>query len=132
MGSIGQNLTFSAHGPVAYQIKWNHKMQQHGSKYFARRPPFPPWPRPQGDGVKWSKFNFFRTWSCCISNYRESRMQQHGSKYFARRPWGSKGQNSTFQNIIMLHIKLKEITNAARWSQIFCLQTAPTPTLGLG
>ena len=38
------------------------------------------------DGVSRSKFNFFRTWSCCISNKRTSRMQQHGSKYYACRP----------------------------------------------
>ena len=41
MGSIGQNSTFSEHGYVAYQIKWNNEMQQHGSKYFAYRPPHP-------------------------------------------------------------------------------------------
>ena len=28
---------------------------------------------------------------------------------------GSKGQNSTFSYIVMLHIKLKGITNAATW-----------------
>ena len=38
-GTIGQNSTFSEHGHVAYQIKWNHEMQQHGSKYFFRRSP---------------------------------------------------------------------------------------------
>ena len=38
---IDQNLTFSEHDNVAYQIKWNHELQQHGSKYFARRPPCP-------------------------------------------------------------------------------------------
>ena len=32
------------------------------------------------------KINFFKTWSCCISNEMESRMQPHGSKYFPRRP----------------------------------------------
>ena len=42
MESIGQNSVFSEHGQVAYQIKGNHEMQQHGSKYFARRPPPPP------------------------------------------------------------------------------------------
>ena len=46
-------------------------------------------------------------------------MQQHGSKYFARRPPppppgdGAVGQHLTFQNVVMLHIKLKRITNAA-------------------
>ena len=72
-------------------------MQQHGSKYFALRP-HPS--RPRG-WSKRSKFNFFRTWSCCISikGYDEcSNMQAHilsfqtlsrplgwgqGQKYFA-------------------------------------------------
>ena len=31
MGSIGQKSTLSEHGHVAYQIKRNHEMQQHGS-----------------------------------------------------------------------------------------------------
>ena len=41
--TVGQTSTFSEHGSVAYQIKGNHEMQQHGSKYFARRSlPNPP------------------------------------------------------------------------------------------
>ena len=49
-----------------------------------------------------SKFIFFQTWSCCISNKRNHKMQQHGSKCFALRArqyprgWGLKGQNSSF------------------------------------
>ena len=35
MGSIGQTSNFSEHGHLAYQIKVNHQMQQHGSKFFA-------------------------------------------------------------------------------------------------
>ena len=31
-------VNFFRYGHVAYQIKGNHEMQQHGSKYFARRP----------------------------------------------------------------------------------------------
>ena len=61
-GSKGVILTFSEHGHVAYQIKWNHEMQQYDSKYFARRPPS----TTIGDCVNRSKVNFFRTWSCCI------------------------------------------------------------------
>ena len=38
MGSIGQNSNFSERGHVTNQIKGNHQMQQHGRKYFARRP----------------------------------------------------------------------------------------------
>ena len=43
-------------------------------------------------------------------------MPQHGSKYFARRPppipwgWGQYVKIQLFQNIVMLHIKLKRIT----------------------
>ena len=35
-------FNFFRNGHVAYQIKGNHEMQQHGSKYFACRPPPPP------------------------------------------------------------------------------------------
>ena len=47
-------------------------------------------------------------------------MQQHGSKYFAHIPpstlgVGSVGHNITFQNMVLLYIKLKRITNAATW-----------------
>ena len=64
-GPTGQNSTFLEHGHVAYQIKRNHEMQQHGCKYFGCRHTYP---TTLGDGIKRSKFNFFRTWSCCISN----------------------------------------------------------------
>ena len=60
LGSKGHNSIFSEHVPVAYQIKGKH-----GSKYFACIFPFPP---PHNPGVKRSKFNFLRTWSCYISN----------------------------------------------------------------
>ena len=89
LGSKGVISTFSEHGHVAYQIKWNHEMQQHGSKYFARRP----LSTSIGDRVNRSKFNFFRTWSFAYKTIWNHEMQQHGSKYFARRPssrtpWG--------------------------------------------
>ena len=35
MRSIGLYSFILAHGQAAYQIKGNHEMQQHGSKYFA-------------------------------------------------------------------------------------------------
>ena len=41
---------------------------------------------------------------------------------------GSKGQNSTsFQNMVMLHIKLKDMTHAATWLQILYPQTPSPP-----
>ena len=48
-------------------------------------------------------------------------MQQHGSIFFAHRPpsrpwgWGQKVRIQIFQNMVMLHIKLKGMTHAATW-----------------
>ena len=61
------NLTFAEHDHVAYQIKGNCEC----SNMVANILPAAPSPLTR------SKFNFFRTWSCCTS--KESRMQQHGS-----------------------------------------------------
>ena len=64
-------------------------------------------------------------------------MQQHNREYFASRtppPPANTGGLSVkiqlFQNINILHIKFKYITNAAKWQQIFCRQTPPTQPLG--
>ena len=78
--SIGQNQTFSENGHIVYQIRRNHKMQQHGSKYFAGRP----LPGP-GYGLNRSKINVFRTWSYCISNLKES--QNAAAKKQIPCPW---------------------------------------------
>ena len=69
-------------------------------------------------------------------------MHQHGSKYFAlcsqthypspTLGMASVGQNTFFKNMDMLHIKLKKITNAATWYQIFCAQTPIPLTLRMG
>ena len=109
-------------------------MQQHGRKYFASRPHSPHNPR---DGVKRSKFNFFRTWSCGISNRRESRMQQHVSTYFASPPalgMGSIGQNSTFNEHGHVAYRIKGNRECNNMVRIFCPQTTlpPTSTLRIG
>ena len=65
IGSKGQLSSFpECH--VAYQIKGNQVCSNMVANIFSRRPP--PTPLPLGDRVKRSNFNFFRTWSCCISN----------------------------------------------------------------
>ena len=83
--------------------------------------PITPPPDP-GDVVNRSKFNFFRTLSCCIYQIKGNRgMQEHSSKYFARRPLpypnpltpGSIGQYSTFSENGHVAYQNKEITNAA-------------------
>ena len=61
-------------------------------------------------------------------------MQQHSSKYFAPPPpdpEGHKVKIQLLQNMVMLHIKLKGIRNAAPWRQILCPQP-PTGPWGWG
>ena len=66
VGSKVRNSTFSEHGQVAYQIKGNHEC----SVMVANILPTDPHPHHPDPGVevKKYKFNFFRTWVCCISN----------------------------------------------------------------
>ena len=81
-------------------------MQQHGSKCFASNLPFDP-----GYSGKMSKVTF--------SEHGHVAYQIKGNHSILLQDLPltqglvSKGLNSTFQNIVMLHIKLKGITNAA-------------------
>ena len=63
-------------------------MQQHGSKYFARRPPIP---LTRGMGSQGQNSAFQKNVMLHIK-LRESQMQQHDRKYVAcrspHRPWG--------------------------------------------
>ena len=59
-------FNFSEHGHDAYQIKRNLVCSDVEANILPAVPPPPP-PDP-GDGVICSKFTFFKTWSCCISN----------------------------------------------------------------
>ena len=66
-------LTFSKHGHVAYQLKWNHKCSHMVANIS---PADPPPPGPWGQKVKIKLFhNIFN-----VAFQKESRMQQHGSK----------------------------------------------------
>ena len=67
LGVKGQNLTFSEHGHVVYQIKMNHERSNMADNPIPADPRTPP-PPPRRYGFKSSKFNFFRTWSCCTFN----------------------------------------------------------------
>ena len=84
-GQIGQNSTFSEHGHVAYQIKWNHEMQQYGSRYFVRRSPHTHIHSPLTGSIgQNSAFSEHGHVAYPIKWNHE--MQQHGSNYFACRP----------------------------------------------
>ena len=69
MGSKWQNSTFWEHDHFAYQIKGKHECSNMVANILSTQPCSPPSPDP---GVKRSKFNFFRTFSDCISNKIES------------------------------------------------------------
>ena len=63
-----QKTAFSEYGHFAYQIKGN---DTYSNMLVNILPVDPHDPRGGGGGggvVKRSNFNFFRTWSCCISN----------------------------------------------------------------
>ena len=62
VGSKGQNFTFSEYGHVAYQIKGNDTCSIMVVNILSEDV------SDLGGGVKRSKFNFYRTWSCFISN----------------------------------------------------------------
>ena len=64
LGSKGQNSTLSKHGHVAYQNKGNHECSSMVANILPADPP----PHDPRDGVNRPKVNFYRTWSCCISN----------------------------------------------------------------
>ena len=123
--------TSSEHDHIAYHIKGNHEMQQH----FARMPPTP---RFWGCG-QYVKFNFSEHGPVAYQIKGNQEMQQHDSKHFDPLPtffhpphthdpeegsigqigglrvWSQKVKIQLFQNMVILHIKLKEITNAAAW-----------------
>ena len=72
VGSNGLNSPFSEHGHVGYQIQTDNTCSNIVASILPQTPPphthTPATPDP---GVKTSKFNLFRTWSCCISNLME-------------------------------------------------------------
>ena len=118
MGSVRQNSTFSEHGHVTYQIKENQKCSNTVATIFPAHP-LPPDP---GNGANMSKFTFSEHGHVAYQIKGNHSMQQHGSKYFARRPLPTLSTRpltlfkiQLFQNKVMLHIKLKRITNAATW-----------------
>ena len=61
MMSVGQNSTFLEHGHFVYQIKENHDCSNTVANILPERPLPPPPPPDPGDGVRRSKYTFFRT-----------------------------------------------------------------------
>ena len=96
---------FSEHGHVAYKIKWNQECNNMVANILPAAPP------PSLDpGVKRSKFNFFRRWSCCISNKRNHECSNMVANILPEDPTDHGDQKvkiQLFQNMVMLHIILQ-------------------------
>ena len=104
MGSKGQNSTSSEHGHAAYQIKANHEMQQHGSKYFASRPHyFPLDPNGWGKKVKIQLFQNMVMLHIKLKGILLTLPQNPGDGV-------KRSKIQLFQNMVMLHIKLNGLT----------------------
>ena len=107
---------------VMFNFKLNEmkKMQHHGSKYFARRTPSP------DPGVKSKGITKCSNMEAIIVPADPLPHDPRG--------WGQKVKIQLFQNMVMLHIKLKGISNATTWLQTFGQQIippTPDPTYGM-
>ena len=90
-------------------------MQQHGSKYFASKPP--PLPNP-GGGVKIKLFQNMVKLHIKLNGIFNASVNMVANILPASPLpcWSAqKVKNQLFQNMVMLHIKLKGITNAVTW-----------------
>ena len=112
---------FSEYGHVAYQIKGNHVCSKIVANILPADPTLPP-TQPLLIPEGWfnrSKSTFTEhvhvayqiKWSHECSNMVVNIL----SADLPPRPWGQKVEIQLFQNMVMLHIKLNEITNATTW-----------------
>ena len=118
MGSKVQNSTFSEHGHVAYQIKENHECSNMVPNNLLADT------LTLGMGQIGQNLPFFQNMVTLNINLKEIR--KCSSKVANICPemptplprpwgWGQKVKIQLFQNMVMLHIKIKIITNAATW-----------------
>ena len=114
-------------------------MQQHGSKYFALRPPPNPRNRVyrsnsifQSTVMLHIKLKVITKCSNIVANILPADPPPHLHIIPTTLGYGVKVKFQLFQMMVMLHIKLKGITNAGTWSQLFCLPPPPPPPPGNG
>ena len=129
MGSVGQNSTFSEYGHGAHQIKGYHDCSNMVANILLADPPTHTHTT-LGIGLIGQNLTF-SDFHVAYQIKWNHEMQHHGSKYLPSDPptplTRSIGQSQLFQNMVMLHIKLKGIMDAATWYHIFCSQTPPHP-----
>ena len=108
--SKGQKSTFSEHGHIAYQIKGHHECNMVATCLLAK--PF----LTLGMRSIGQNSTFSGNGHVAYQIKWNHEMQQHGSKYFLPAgPLTLGVKINYFQNVVLLHIKLKGITNAAAW-----------------
>ena len=111
-----KNSTFSGHSHVAYQIEWNHKRSNMVANILPANPPADPRVGSKGQNIFFSEHD----------NVAYQIKENHGCSNMVAnilpvdphpRPlgWGQKVRIQLFQNMVMLHIKLNGISNAATW-----------------
>ena len=103
MGSKGQNLTFSKHGHVAYQIKGKHEC----SSMVADILPADPYhPLTLGLGSIGQNSTFSEHGHVAYQIKWIHEMKRHGSKYFAHRPPDPRGKNPLTLGVIRSKVKI--------------------------
>ena len=130
----GQNSTFSKPDHVAYQIKENHECSN-----MVAPPPPPPSPPPHPLGM-WSigQIQFFPEHGHVAyqikENHKCSNMVANILPADHPHPWGwgQKVKIQLFQNMVMLHIKLKGIMKWQQHGSKYFARRHPPPTLGMG
>ena len=136
MGSIGKNSTFTEHGHAACQIKWNHEMHQHGSKYFAHRPPSHALTRSIGHKATFSEHGHVayqikgnHEFSNMVANILHADPPPPGP-----RGMGSKYQNTTFSEHGHVAYQIKEVhecSNMVTNISLADLPASPDPAGGV-
>ena len=108
LGSKGQNSTFSEHGHVAYQIKWNHECSNMKA-YISRRPPPH---RPRG----WVKIQLLlNNLHLKLNGFTNAAILYQIFCLQTPSTLGVGGQKvkiQLFQSMVMLHIKVNGVANA--------------------
>ena len=125
-GVSRSNSTFLEHGHVAYQIKWNHEVHQNGNNYLAC------WPLPHGPWIGSIGQNSFFFHNIAMFKGITKCNNMVANILLADTPSdprdGSIGLRSTFQNRVLLHIKLKGITKCSNMvANYFASKNHPLP-----
>ena len=116
----GQNSTLSEYGHVAYQIKGNDACSNMEANILPADPPADP--RVGGSKGKNSTFlehghveyqiKWNHKWNNMVANISDADSPPPPPPEPRD---GAKAKIQLFQNMVMLHIKLKEMTHAATW-----------------